>query len=649
MASEKKQADKSGSMAIGLSVALLLVGIAAGFGLAYFWLLRPPATTASSPDPKLSPSGSDSEPDRKLKEAAQELVNARAKAKDLTDKTKGLEEKIKGLEDKMKEADGKVKAANTARGQAEKERDQFKPAADKLKTAETAEQRYRNLLRSREAELFAARRKNTQMTPLDPSLAKALPESSRAFATDLFAAITKVDKPDRNVAISPYSISSALGMALAGARGETAKEIASVLHLSVSDEKLHSAIGGSWLARVTPAPSSPASLPQSLGVEIGEDRVGDVKVEQVHPGSPAQLAGISPGDRIRKIDGRDVKTAVDFTNLIQRAKATVEIRFLQVLSGRILTKTIRLNGAAATDESQRREVMSSLLTANSIWGDKSVEFLPNFTELVESNYDARIAMEDFAKDPGGAGQRINEWIAGKTNGRLKEALPPGTLTSRTRLVLSSAVYFKASWAKPFEKENTTEGPFRVAANKQVSAPLMTQTGEFRHFRSGDGFQLLELPYKGDAFSMIVLLPDTVGGIGDLERSVARADLPKLLQGLQARYVQVTIPRFRIESALDLNKALSDLGMPSAFSEKADFSGMSAQRDLYLQAVRHTTFVDVDELGTEAAATTTEVVSARRKPDVEFLADRPFLFFIRDNLTNTILFFGRVVNPKPGES
>jgi serpin B len=224
-------------------------------------------------------------------------------------------------------------------------------------------------------------------------------------------------------------------------------------------------------------------------------------------------------------------------------------------------------------------------------------------------------------------------------------IPAGVLNSLTRLVLTNAVYFKGDWAAQFDPQSTKDAPFHVSADDTIDVPMMFQKDEFRYAEL-DAIQILELPYVGDDFSMLVLLPQDMDGLSALEAKLTPGNLDRWLSALRPRKVDVYLPKFKMTSQFSLNGVLQDMGMSDAFdSDKADFSGMTGHKQLYITAVVHKAFVDVNEEGTEAAAAT-GVVMATKSVQVTptFRADHPFVFLIRDNQSGSILFMGRLLNP-----
>lgn len=288
-----------------------------------------------------------------------------------------------------------------------------------------------------------------------------------------------------------------------------------------------------------------------------------------------------------------------------------------------------------------------LRVANALWMQSGFAFQPSYTSLVETQYDSQPLLADFASDTEGARERINAWVAERTENRIRNLIPPGALNALTRLVLTNAIYFKGLWSQPFDPADTADAPFWLTADTQVSTPFMTRRGEML-YAEDEVAQVLSLPYKGGALSMLVFLPPQHGGLGALEAALTSDRLEQWLRALEERPVELYLPRFRIEARFSLADTLAAMGMPSAF-HGADFSGISEAGELEITGVLHKAFVEVNEEGSEAAAATGVVVgitSVREPaPPVVFRADRPFLFAIRDNGTRSLLFLGRLADPR----
>jgi len=290
-----------------------------------------------------------------------------------------------------------------------------------------------------------------------------------------------------------------------------------------------------------------------------------------------------------------------------------------------------------------------LRVANRLWGQKGYEFLTEFLQTTRTDYGAELAVVDFALTEQ-ARREINGWVEKQTEEKIKDLLAPGVLDPRTRLVLTNAIYFKGNWQEKFSKDATQDAPFHLSADKEVTVSMMHQTERFG-YRAVDDLQILEMPYAKGELSMIVLLPKGIEGLSLLEKKLTLEKLQEWSKGLRRQRVIVYVPRFTMTSEFSLKDTLQALGMTLAFDDqKADFSRMSRSEGLYISAVVHKAFVDVNEEGTEAAAATGVVMMPTAAPVAPeepptFRADHPFLFLIRENQTGSILFMGRVTNPK----
>jgi len=289
-----------------------------------------------------------------------------------------------------------------------------------------------------------------------------------------------------------------------------------------------------------------------------------------------------------------------------------------------------------------------LNVANRLWGQVGYHFLPVFLAVTRDSFHAELAEVDFIANTELARETINEWVEKQTQDKIEDLVKRGALTPQSRLVLTNAIYFKGDWTRPFPKTATRDEVFHVTGDKTTTAPLMHKTDDFK-FAAVDGLQALDLPYGNGDLSTVVLLPDEIDGLPALEQKLSHESLTRWMSGLQRRKVRVFLPRFKLTSDFSLATVLAAMGMPLAFdANRADFTGITSQEPLYISAVLHKAFVDVNEEGTEAAAATGVVMAARAvmlptEPPL-FRADHPFLFLIVDNRTRSILFLGRVVNP-----
>jgi serpin B len=365
-----------------------------------------------------------------------------------------------------------------------------------------------------------------------------------AFALNLYA---RLKTADGNLFFSPYSISTCLAMTYAGARGDTAAQMAQTLHFDPNQNQLAASFG---------------ELQTQLNTE--------------------------------------------------QKKKGIELDI-----------------------------------ANGLWAQKDQPFLPAFLDVAKQSYGANLKQVDFRTHADIARTEINDWVDHKTKGKITGLIQPGVLGPATRLVLVNAIYFNGSWAREFDKHSTTKAPFTVTPQQKPEVPLMDLTADFKNAEV-DGLQLLELPYAGDDLSMIVLLPRELDGLKGVEDLLNTQTLDRWLAQAREQKVAVSLPKFKLSAQFSLAKPLAEMGMTDAFSPSANFSGVDGERDLFISAVVHKAFVDVNEEGTEAAAATgvvmrmTAVMMPRPMPI--FRADHPFIFLIRDNHSGSIFFLGRLVDP-----
>lgn len=296
----------------------------------------------------------------------------------------------------------------------------------------------------------------------------------------------------------------------------------------------------------------------------------------------------------------------------------------------------------------------TLRTANRLYTEKTYTFEASYLETVRKSFGAAPEAADFKGAAEATRQRINAWVEEQTEKRIRGLIPAGGVDALTRLVLVNAIYFLGDWAEPFPARATGPAPFHLSKTKSKDVPMMRRSGSLRFVRSeAAGVRAVELPYKGETLSMVLLVPEAVDGLPALEAQLTSEWVDKLLAGLAPVQVALGLPRFQIDPAesLSLGDTLSGLGMPTAFDKmKADFTGIANPPDpldrLYISAVFHKAFVKVDEVGTEAAAGSAVSMAVRaaapaRVEKVE--ADRPFIFLIRDT-SGTVLFIGRVSDP-----
>ncbi|XP_068199912.1 leukocyte elastase inhibitor A-like [Antennarius striatus] len=295
----------------------------------------------------------------------------------------------------------------------------------------------------------------------------------------------------------------------------------------------------------------------------------------------------------------------------------------------------------------------TLSVANRLYGEKSYEFLEKYLGDSLKFYKAELKPVDFKNGADGARIEINTWVEEKTQEKIKDLLPEGMLTQQTKLVLVNAIYFKSLWDKKFMEIDTKEAEFKVNKNNTKAVKMMAQKSSFSVSDIPEArCQVLEMPYKNEDLSMIIFLPyeieDDTTGLERLEEMLNYERFMKWTRPNNShRLIEVNLPRFKITEMYGLNEKLRSMEMTDAFDEsRSDFSGMSSANDLVLSNVIHQCFLEVNEEGTEAAAATAAVMRVRSlRIPARFVADHPFLFFIRHTKTNSILFAGRCCSPE----
>jgi serine protease inhibitor len=298
----------------------------------------------------------------------------------------------------------------------------------------------------------------------------------------------------------------------------------------------------------------------------------------------------------------------------------------------------------------QRAGVIDLYVANSLWPQRDHPFLPEYLQLLRTSYGVSITMVDYQTGPTreAARQRINAWVKQATRGKITDIIAPKYLTDLTRLVLTNAIYFKGKWLHQFRPMNTKDAPFHISASRTVQVPMMEQTDSFGYAET-ESAQILQLPYRGKEVSMLVLLPKEVEGLGQIEQKLSTGDFNEWRSRLRETKVNVFLPKFETTFMAALKPVLQAMGMIEAFQwPGANFAGFDGDpRWFYIGEVLHKAYVKVDEEGTVAAAATAVVGmgGGRPAPPPVFRADHPFLFLIQENSTGSILFLGRVADPR----
>lgn len=290
-----------------------------------------------------------------------------------------------------------------------------------------------------------------------------------------------------------------------------------------------------------------------------------------------------------------------------------------------------------------------LKSACRLFGEESCDFLSTFKESCQKFYQAGIEEMSFVKDTEGCRKHINDWVLEKTEGKISEVLSPGTVCPLTKLVLVNAMYFKGKWKAQFDRKYTRGMPFKTNQEEKKTVQMMFKHAKFKMAHVDEvNAQVLALPYAEDELNMVVLLPDESSDLTVVEKALTYEKLRAWTnpETLTESKVQVFFPRLKLEESYDLETVLQSLGMTDAFEEtKADFSGMTSKKNVPVSKVAHKCFVEVNEEGTEAAATTAVIRNTRScRVEPRFCADRPFLFFIWHQKTSSILFCGRFSSP-----
>jgi serine protease inhibitor len=478
------------------------------------------------------------------------------------------------------------------------------------------------------------------------------------FAIDLYHQLAK-EQPGKNLFFSPSSISSALDIATEGAVGETAKQMGQVLRFPEA-------------ARASTADGSPHPWNMVL-IDKGQAALNS----QFNQGDIPQ----SLRDQIAKLRA-DLDAANAQTRDLEKANKYPDAQKSSADGRKIANELNKL----LTDVDQYE-----LRVASALWLEKTFPFRPAYLNAIKTYYGGDAFPADFRQNAEAARAEINGWVEKQTKDRIKDLITAGALTPDTSLVITSAVYFKGQWSKPFEETSSKNEDFTAAGGTKQPVPMMHQYNsagaKYAAFRGdgslfdspreipvdksnadaslypdAQGFTMVELPYKGGKLSMVFLVPQSTDALGQLEQKLKHDDLQSWVGKLQQRAIEITIPIFKLETTYKLSDALRSLGMDRAFNDPlrpngAQFDAIvdssDAAKKLFIGNVIHKTFVEVNEKGTEAAAATAIVMpTAMARPQITtkpfvpiFRADKPFIFLIRHVDTGSILFFGRMTNPK----
>ena len=285
-----------------------------------------------------------------------------------------------------------------------------------------------------------------------------------------------------------------------------------------------------------------------------------------------------------------------------------------------------------------------LATANRLWAQSGYDFQQRFLDILSSRYGAGVGLVDYIRAHDAARKAINDWVSDRTRSRIPELIPDGVLTSTTRFVLTNAVYLKAKWWRPFHDQLTGAAPFHRLDGTDSQVQMMRAGIVHFPYRRGPDHQVVHLPYVG-GLSMVLIVPDA-GAFAAFESRLDGATLTGIAEDVAHTSVDLSLPRFEFRTASVLDDPLRRLGMPIAFTDRADFSGITTREPLLIQTVIQQAVISVDEEGTEAAASTAVIGGVTGGPNewVTLTIDRPFIFTIRDDATGATLFMGRVLDP-----
>jgi serpin B len=304
-------------------------------------------------------------------------------------------------------------------------------------------------------------------------------------------------------------------------------------------------------------------------------------------------------------------------------------------------------GALDADLAKRAaEDELELRISNAVWAQGGLGLRPELVDLLTGAFRAGLREADFAGDPDGARRAINRLIAEQTAGRIAELFGAGSIARDTRLVLTNAIYLEARWLEAFDPARTRPEPFHPLGGDRVEVDMLHREADLAYAR-GDGWRAVELPYRGRRVVMDVIVP-AAGRFAEFQRELDAKRLAGTLDRLRSRRVRLALPKFTFDSSHDLRQPLIGLGMRTAFTGAADFSGITQAAPLRIDRVVQRAHVEVDERGTTAAAATGAsmvlVSAVVPRPPVELRVDRPFLFLVRDSASGQILFLGRVTSP-----
>ncbi|PIK40855.1 hypothetical protein BSL78_22285 [Apostichopus japonicus] len=332
--------------------------------------------------------------------------------------------------------------------------------------------------------------------------------------------------------------------------------------------------------------------------------------------------------------GKDPSKNLFFSPYSIMAALTMTFAGASSNTAKQMSQVLRINSSKElNDLILSPNALFTLKSANRLYGQKDYTFLESFLKTTKVHYQAELMPIDFKRDAEIARTEINSWVSEQTNNKIKDLIAPGVLDSLTVLVLVNAIYFKGNWLSQFDPESTSLQPFHASSSESIPIKDLK-------------CQVLSLPYVGNTLRMVIILPDLSNNLSNLESKINMQVITSWVKHSRKQKVGVSFPRFKLEESFDLNDHLTLMGMSDVFNvSKADLSGITESEDLYVSKVIHKAFVEVNEEGTEAAAATAASIVVLCIEDIPaFKADRPFIFYISDTSSGSILFLGRLVNP-----
>jgi serpin B len=431
----------------------------------------------------------------------------------------------------------------------------------------------------------------TALAAEDDARIKQLTAAYGASGQELFG---RFEQSPGNIVFSPYSIGTAMAMALAGARGDTEAEMLRVLKHTLPRPEIDAANGA--LMKLLNGYDHSAAPPECFeGMRWTGQRC------ESRPAADGRCPGFA-----------------------------------------------KRNGKVCVADPLAHVPSAKLAVANALMLVRDEKLAPEYMTVVRDEYGGEVFAHAGLAD-------INKWVSRKTEGKIPQILD--SLDPKTVAVLLNAVYFKARWQHVFAKEFTKDAPFNLAASRRVDVPTMHTTAHFA-VAARTGYRAILLPYDVPTLGMIVVVPDALDGLAEVERRLDGAEFSALSAALAApenrKYVDLALPRFKTAFAADLKAVFQQAGLNEPFGDHADFSGMTgrpaAERPLKIDFIMHRAVIDVTEEGTEAAAVTAVGVgfASLPPPPVPFAVDRPFLFYLVDNASGAVLFAGRIIDPRDGK-